>query len=342
MRSTRKSLCILLALCMVLCMVLGACVSRRNQANNSNNANNSVEPENTENNTNNVDPEDPNDPTVSFKMSELRQMAGKSLGTWEFLANMFPNNAVYRVEGEGYQIDPLIEGLPLNKYDWTKSLSALRGIDVSTYQGVINWTQVKASGKVDFAFIRIGYRGYGTGDLVQDTRFDYNARSADSVGIPIGVYFVTKAITVEEAKEEANWVIDRIKGRYNITWPVVMDFEPATTLEDRTWYLHPDQRSDIIRAFSETLKAAGYTPMIYANIGSYMKTMDLSTIGEYPKWFAQYFNLPHFPYEYQIWQATDSGSIPGITTKVDLDYAMYDFANNKDVFEEPSGGNTGN
>ncbi len=329
MRSTRKSVCLILALCMVLSFVLGACTSRRNTANNTNNEANTVEPDPTP-----VVPEDPNNPTITVKFKEITAAYAKSKGYWEFLANMFPNYAIYSVPGEGYVAEPADPALPLNVYDWSQYESALGGIDVSKFQGTIDWTQVKASGMVNFAFMRVGYRGYGDGTarIVKDERFDYNARSANSAGIPVGVYFVTKAINEAEAREEAEWVISQIKG-FNVTWPIVMDFEPASGLEDRTYFLKPSDRSAIINAFSEVVRNAGYTPMTYGNIGTYMTGIDLSMVTDCPKWFAQYFNQPHFPYEYQIWQATDSGSIPGISGNVDIDYSMYDYGSGTHVLE---------
>ena len=332
MKNRKRSVITIAVLFMALCLLLCSCElpfdigGKGNNTANTNNENN-----NTNENENTVPPE-PETPKLVQNIDDVIKWANDSLGIWELMGYMFPDYAVYRISGEGYILDPVKEGLPLNEYDWTRSSEALRGIDVSTYQKDINWAEVASSGQVDFAFIRLGYRGYGTGKMVKDNKFDANARGALSNGIPIGVYFVTKAIDPDEAVEEAEWILDRIKG-LDVTWPIVMDFEPASGLEDRTWFLHPEERSEIIIAFCERIKEAGYTPMIYGNIGTFMTSMDISTIGDYPKWFAQYFNSPHFPYAYQIWQAKDNGSIPGIETDVDIDYAMFDFSTGEDVLQ---------
>ena len=330
MFNKRRSILILLALCMALSMALSSCaIPSGNQ-----NANTS----NTNNEANTVDPpvpEDPENPTLNIQFSDLAKYANKSSGMWELLAYLFPDHAIYTVSGRGYVAEPANKDLPLNKYDWSQYSSALKGIDVSTFNGSINWGQVKASGMADFAFIRVGYRGYGNGTarIVEDSRFDYNVRSAVANGIPVGVYFVTKAITVEEAREEANWVVNQIRGK-NITWPVVLDIEPIDKgLEDRTYYVKPEERSAMINAFAKVIRDAGYTPMVYANMNMFIAGMDMEAIADVPKWFAMYFKLPHFPYEYQIWQAKNTGSVPGISGNVDIDYSMYDFANKRDVLE---------
>ena len=328
----RRFICILLAFCMVLCMLLGACTApsgNQNQANTNNEAN-TVDPDP-------VIPEDPENPTLTIQFNDIAKYAKNSSGIWELLAYLFPDHAIYSVSGKGYVAEPVNKDLPLNKYDWSQYTKALRGIDVSTFQGDISWSQVKASGKVDFAIIRIGYRGYGNGTarIVADARFETNARNAYANGIPIGVYFATKAITVEEAKEEARWIVNQISGKsYKVTWPVVIDLEPVTKgLDDRTYFLKPEERSAIVNAFSEIISEAGYTPMVYGNIGMFMTGTDIASIADIPKWFAMYFKQPHFPYAYQIWQSSETGSIPGINGNVDIDYAMYDFANKRDVIE---------
>lgn len=342
-RRTASAAALILALCLVLCsceLPFGIGTKTNNAAN--------TNTQNTEPNTNNTEntvPPEPDEPSVKpHKISEVIKWANDSLGIWELMGYLFPDHAVYRISGEGYILEPAIDGIPRNTYDWTRKSEALKGIDVSVFQGDIDWPTVAASGEVSFAIIRLGYRGYKTGNFDKDKKFDANAKGATSNGIPIGVYFISKAINIDEAKEEAQWVLDRIKG-YDVTWPVVLDFEPVSNIEDRTFFLSPQETSDIINAFFEIIEAAGYTPMIYANVGTFMTAMDLTTVGNYPKWFAQYFNSPHFPYAFQVWQATSEGQIPGIGTNVDIDYAMYDFANKTDVIsadpEDPQAGRSG-
>jgi len=203
---------------------------------------------------------------------------------------------------------------------------SLLGIDVSSYQGNINWNKVKAAG-VDYAIIRLGYRGYGTGAVMLDTKFHTNMKNAASAGIPTGVYFYSQAINEEEAIEEAETVIKNLKG-YNISYPVVFDMEEVNDdPEDvRTSQLTPKQRTDITIAFCERIREAGYTPMVYGNISWMIMNLEFERLEEYDKWFAQYFKQPFFPYEFAMWQYTPNGKIDGIEGGVDLNMGFVDYS----------------
>ena len=312
----RKRLALLAALLMVLSALLSACSMPWNRSNNTNN------------NTNNTAEEQ--EPQITFNISDFKKLADKSSSLWEMMCFAFPDCAVYKDAAGKYIIDPAKEGLERNKYDWSDMSKAIRGIDVSKYQGTLDWRKVAFS-DVRFAFIRIGYRGYETGKMVMDENFRYNIENALANGIPVGVYFVTKAITAEEGKEEAQWIINNIRA-YNVTWPVVMDFEGAKDETDRTYGMDSDTRDEIILAFCNTLKDAGYTPMLYGGIGTYMTKMHIDKLEGINKWFAMYFNEPHFPYAMQIWQATDSGKVDGIKGNVDIDYTMFNYSTGEDTY----------
>ena len=299
-------------LCLALALLLTSCSFPIGKKNNANEAENVVE-----------------EPTFEISIRELQETADKSSGLWEMLGFLFPENVVYKDASGHFVLAPVNQDLTPNKYDWGDLSKSIRGIDVSKYQGNIDWTKV-ARENVNFAFIRIGYRGYETGKMVMDEKFKYNIENALQNGVPVGVYFVTKAVNPEEGAEEARWIIDNIRA-YNVTWPIVMDFESAKDETDRTFHMSPEMRTEVIIAFCETLKEAGYTPMLYGGVGTYMTKMDITKLDEYPRWFAQYFNQPHFPYAIQIWQATDSGSIEGIKGNVDIDYAMFNFSTGQDV-----------
>lgn len=190
------------------------------------------------------------------------------------------------------------------------------GIDVSKFQGNIDWTQVKAAG-VDFAFVRLGYRGYGNGAIRLDETFDYNVAEALKNDLKVGVYFYSQAISYEEGVEEAQFVLDHVKA-YNINLPIVLDTEDAEDDEARTNNLTPQQRSEACRGFLETIKAAGYETMIYANLRWIALNLDLTQLYGYDIWFAQYANEPLLPYNFKIWQYTANGIVPGISKPVDL------------------------
>ncbi|HWP50235.1 MAG TPA: glycoside hydrolase family 25 protein [Clostridia bacterium] len=204
---------------------------------------------------------------------------------------------------------------------------SLLGIDVSSYQGVISWKKVKAA-EVDYAIVRLGYRGYGTGMLQLDNRYVANMTGAISAGIPVGVYFYSQAITVEEAEEEAELVLKNLAD-YDITYPVVFDMEEVGDESARTNALTRTERTDITIAFCEKIKAAGYTPMVYGNIRWMIVHLDLTRLESYDKWFAQYFKQPFFPYAFSMWQYTSRGTIDGIPSAVDLNLGLVDYVQTK-------------
>ena len=189
----------IMALCLTMGLVLGSCSIGGG-------GNNTVPPQN-----NSAD-EQPKEDMFEISMSDLMKTANKSSGLWEMMCNLFPDKIVHKSSGAGFTLADVDKSLPQNKYDWNDLSKALRGIDVSAYQKTIDWKAVKDSGKVDFAFLRVGYRGWGTGKMELDSRFAYNAKSALENGIPIGVYFVTKAITPEEAKGMDNSADKRLQG----------------------------------------------------------------------------------------------------------------------------------
>lgn len=195
-----------------------------------------------------------------------------------------------------------------------------KGIDVSKFQGEINWKKVKASG-VDYAIVRVGIRGYGSGKLVLDETLEDNLKNAGKAGMPIGAYFVTQAISVEEAKEEADLVIEALKG-YKLEYPVYIDVEEPSDSEARTVNLSTDERTDYTIAFLERLKEAGYDVGIYGNVKTFMAMLDASRLEEYSKWYAFYDDYIYFPYDVDMWQYSEKGTVDGIDEKVDLNITL--------------------
>jgi len=196
------------------------------------------------------------------------------------------------------------------------------GIDVSYYQGDVDWKKVKESG-IEFAIIRIGYRGYGEeGKLVEDKLAFQNLKGALDADLKVGVYFFSQAVTVEEAIEEADFVIKRIRD-YDITLPVVYDWEYISE-EARTANMDARTLTDCYLAFCGRLEAAGYTPMAYFNTYQSRSLMHLTELEDYPFWLALYSDRMTFPYRIEMWQYTDSGKVPGIEGLVDLNLMFTD------------------
>lgn len=196
-----------------------------------------------------------------------------------------------------------------------------KGIDVSLYQGNIDWAKVAQDG-VEYVFIRVGYRGYGKeGRLVLDEKFVKNIEGAKAAGLKVGVYFFGQAVTVEEAREEANLVLQQI-APYKIDYPVVYDVEKVSAEGGRANDLDATTRTDIVIAFLETVKAAGYIPMVYANTEMYSVLLEFERLEQYEKWFAFYGEEMYFPYNYAIWQYTEKGTVNGISGAVDMNISF--------------------
>lgn len=202
------------------------------------------------------------------------------------------------------------------------------GIDVSSHQKKIDWAQVAASG-VDFAMIRAGYRGYYNPTLNKDVYFDYNMEQALANGLDVGVYFFSQAITVEEAKEEAYLLLDWMK-HYNITYPVVFDWETVSEEDSRTKDTDGDTVTECALAFCKIIKDAGYLPMTYGSPSKiYADGIHLEYLQDYPFWLAHYTSdwVPTtFRYHYDIWQYSSTGTVSGIDHRVDLNVCMTDFS----------------
>ena len=198
-------------------------------------------------------------------------------------------------------------------------LSSKTVIDVSVWNGNIDWQAVKASG-IDYAIIRVGYRGYGTGALVLDSMFDRNMREATAAGIQVGAYIVTQAVNTQEAVEEASFIIEKCRS-YNVTLPLVIDVEAAAGDDGpgRGDLISVSDRTAVINAFAQTVKNAGYTPMVYANknwMNNYIYANDI--VSYCRVWVAQYNSECTYDKRFNMWQFTSSGEIGGISGSVDI------------------------
>jgi len=266
-------------------------------------------------------------------LNTLHNATSVETGTWNLLREYFPDEVVFtdgtkftyigvnkelkqnNLDNNGFLRDPLTGYMSYIKADGTSD--SHMGIDVSTFQKEIDWQQVKDSG-IEFAIIRCGFRGYGSeGKLVEDSMFRTHIEGALNVGLEVGIYFFTQAVTPEEAAEEAEYVLSLIEG-YNISGPIVIDVE-AVSAKARTDALTGEQITDNVVAFCERIKKAGRTPMIYSGLKYFIKIMNVEKLEPYAKWYAYYNDPLYFPYEIAIWQYSMTGTVPGISGDVDLD-----------------------
>lgn len=189
-----------------------------------------------------------------------------------------------------------------------------RGIDVSKFQGTIDWNAVKADG-ITFAIIRCGYRGYGTGALVEDSTYRRNIQGAINAGLKVGVYFYSQAINEAEAVEEASMVLSLVSG-YSL--PLGVYYDTESVAGGRANAISATQRTACAVAFCETIRNAGYKAGVYSYASWFYNALNFANISKYNIWIAQYRDTLSFNYKYNIWQYTGSGRVNGISTAVDM------------------------
>ena len=193
--------------------------------------------------------------------------------------------------------------------------NSVKGIDVSEWQGQIDWEQVKASG-VEFVIIRAGGRGMTEGTLYDDEYAQSYYEGAKAAGLKIGAYFFSQAVTVEEAVEEAEFLLEEVKA-WDIQMPLVFDWEYMGS-DVRTAQVDSRTLTDMAKAFCDTIAEAGYQPMLYFGRSQSMEMMHLEELTDYPFWLAMYSTIMDYPYKIDMWQYTDEGTVPGISGNVDL------------------------
>ena len=199
---------------------------------------------------------------------------------------------------------------------YTGGARTLTGVDVSEHQGEIDWKKVAADG-VDFAMIRMGYRGSTAGGLYVDETFEANIAGAEKAGIPVGVYFYSQAVTEDEAREEALFVLRNIKD-HEVTFPVVFDWEIVGGSEARTYAMSRRELVDCARVFCDTVAGAGYDPMIYFTRYLAYRKYILRNLADYAFWYADYDPQPRIAFDFDMWQYSETGDVAGIEGDVDL------------------------
>ena len=198
--------------------------------------------------------------------------------------------------------------------------TAKTGIDVSSWQGEIDWERVRDAG-VESAILRAGYRGSVTGALVVDSRFEENLRGAMLAQVPVGIYFFTQATNEVEAVEEASMVLALVKN-FKIKYPIFLDTEGAGG-NGRADGLSVESRTLVCEAFCRTIENAGYRAGVYASKNWLEKNLQVNSLSAYVIWLAEYREVPKYEGYYEMWQYTSKGVIDGIEGNVDLDISYY-------------------
>lgn len=265
------------------------------------------------------------------------------------IAEPIENPVVLSATGSGRYYLPRYKNVSNHEFNWDNlkiyddgfreltddegNVISKMGIDVSHHnnnKGKIDWQQVKQAG-IEFAIIRLGYRGTGEGTLEPDNYAEENVKGAAAAGLDIGVYFYTQAITEAEAIAEADYLINKLKEYgVEVKLPLVIDTELYETKKTaRGNMISRAQRTKCLKAFCERVEAAGYTPMIYASTRWSILNFDRDALSEYPFWFAFYGEKVTYRFDFCIWQYTSEGRVPGITGDVDLDIMLLEPTMNK-------------
>ena len=211
----------------------------------------------------------------------------------------------------------------LHYYSNGKQISYL-GVDLSKYQSKVDFAAIQSEG-IDFCMLRVGARGYETGTIQEDEKFQEFLTGAEAVGMPVGLYFFSQAVTEAEAVEEANFVISKI-GEHKISYPIAFDMEYIENDNSRIETLTKTEKTNIALAFLQRIEEAGYTGMLYGNKEWLLKRIDLPKFEKYDVWLTQEDDIPDYPYTYSMWQYTKQGEVYGIDGYVDLNISFIDYS----------------
>ena len=206
-----------------------------------------------------------------------------------------------------------------HNYLLLQNVESYPGVDVSAYQGDINWKRVASSG-IDFAIIRLGYRGYESGKLVEDDYAQDNLDGAREAGLRVGAYFFSQALSNEEVDAEIEFMLEILDGR-ELDMPIVLDWEIPTS-SARTARMDARTLTNMQLHFCKIMEQKGFTPMVYFNWHQSEHLYYLSELEEFPFWLALYQDRMTYPWKVEMWQYTCTGKVPGIQGDVDINVYM--------------------
>ena len=256
----------------------------------------------------------PSDPSTDGKHTLVQHADGKE--EWVLISPYLPKN--------DYDFTKLVCQSDLMKYYVDGKLVSYVGVDISKYQDYVDFVKLRRAG-IDFVMIRVGARGYGTGQLVLDDYFYDNIKRASDAGLRIGLYFSSQAITVEEAVEEANMVLDNI-GDYVIDYPIAFNMGFVANDTARIDVLSKAEKTAIAKAFLDTVQEAGYIGILYGDKEWLIKEIDMSKLTAYDVWLSQIADIPDYPYRFSIWQYKDTAIIDGIAGYASLNVSFIDYS----------------
>lgn len=230
------------------------------------------------------------------------------------------------------------EDIPRNKYDYSKlkyqnpvmnyyeegKIVSKCGADISANQGDVDFAKLKKAG-CDFVMIKIGARGYSSGNIVFDKSYKENLKAAKKAGLDIGVYFCSQALSKAEAREEADELLDAVAD-YDVEYPIAFVMENVDGDMARIESLDMDGRTAVAKAFLDRVKDSGYTAMLYGDKEWLLTMVDMERLSDYDVWYAQDSKKPDYPYEFGMWQYDSAASINGVSGKAALTMSFKDYS----------------
>ena len=229
-----------------------------------------------------------------------------------------------KLAANSYDTAKFVYQNPQMKYYVNGKQASWFGVDISSKQGIVDFEKLKKAG-VDFVIIKVGGRGYSSGNIVLDSSYKDYMNGAKNAGLGIGVYFYSQAVDKDEVCEEAETLLELIKD-YPVKYPVVFDMESVEGDMARTDALDVSTRTELARIFLKTIKAEGYTPMLYGDKEWLVTKLDLEKLQDYDVWLSQEADTPDYPYEYTMWQYNKSGTVSGISGTAGLNISLVNYS----------------
>lgn len=223
-----------------------------------------------------------------------------------------------------YDYSGLVYQRPLMKYYENNTRVSYAGVDISKTQDYVDFLELRRAG-IDFVMLRLGQRGYSSGEITLDEYFMDNLKRASDAGLDVGVYFFSQAVTVEEAEEEAQFVIDTLSEN-KIQYPVVFAMDSIPNEVSRIDSLDKMERTNIALAFMDKIRENGYFSMIYGDKEWLIQKLSLGSMIGYDVWLSQEKDIPDYPYQFVMWQYTTHGSVAGIAGDANLNICFIDYS----------------
>lgn len=256
------------------------------------------------------------DPSTDGKHTLIRLADGTE--EWVLISPYLKKNT--------YDFSNMTESSNLRKYTENGKKISSVGADISKHNGSVNFKSMKSAG-VDYVMLRLGARGYSTGQITLDDKFVENIEAAIEAELNIGVYFFSQAVNQEEAVEEANFVIQNLEPyKAHIGYPIAFDMENISNDNARIDGLSREDKTTIAASFMSGVQAAGYIPMIYGNKEWLIKNVDLTKLQDYDVWLSEDQDIPDYPYLYTMWQYTSTGVLNGVKGDVGLNLCFVNYS----------------